>query len=112
MSHSSAGATPSLARAESDQPIQTLTVQSLPMLINGQELDVKQLRDEHERTHLAILWMANVLALLVFVTIAYLNWSVALVIVFYAALIAVAAWVSWKLTYAFIYGHGIEVGVN
>jgi predicted nucleotide-binding protein/Zn-dependent protease with chaperone function len=84
----------------------------LPALSSKQALDVKALRDEYEHVYSLILWMANGFVFLLFAVLAVYSPAAAFAILFYCGLLALVAWISWKLAYAFVYGHGIEVGPN
>lgn len=85
---------------------------ALPELPPGQPLDIDRIRDERENFYLKFIWLANAGAALLLLTLAFTSPAVFLAIVGYGALIAAVSWMSWKLTYAAIYGHGIEVGPN
>jgi predicted nucleotide-binding protein/Zn-dependent protease with chaperone function len=84
----------------------------IPLLPSGQVLDVNKVRDENENFFLLFVWAANAFAFLVLAVVSYF-WPVALAaIAGYGALLALLLWISWKLTYAAIYGGSIEVGPN
>jgi len=85
---------------------------ALPALSNQQGLSVESLRDPYERLYSNILWAANGFALLIFLIILFASPAAALAISLYVATFAGLAWISWKFAYAFVYGHGIEVGPN
>src|SRR5262245_60489836 len=83
---------------------------NIPALGSGQRLSVKALRDPYENSYLMIIWLANLFVLFTLILIAYYAIAIFLVIISYAALISLLLFFSWKLTYWFIYGHGIAVG--
>lgn len=95
-----------------DVALQDSAVLSLPILAAGQRLDVNQIRDGRENFYLAFVWAANIVCLLSLAIVGYFSPEVLAVILFYAALIALVLWISWKLTFAMVCGHGIEVGPN
>ena len=85
---------------------------NLPVLPAGQRLDVDQIRDDRENFYLAFVWAANVVAVLALIGIGIASPIVLAAIVGYGAFIALALWISWKLFFATICGHGVEVGPN
>jgi Zn-dependent protease with chaperone function len=85
---------------------------NLPVLTAGHRLDVDQIRDDRENFYLAFVWAANIVAVLTLAVVGYFSPTVLAVILAYGALFALMLWISWKLTFAWVWGHGVEVGPN
>ena len=85
---------------------------TLPTLRPGAELDVESLREPGEQLFAGLLFAFNVvvfIGLAVAIVLAPVPMAVMLL---YAGGFAFAVWVSTKLTWAFIEGHGVRVGPN
>jgi predicted nucleotide-binding protein/Zn-dependent protease with chaperone function len=85
---------------------------SFAKLQSGQRLDLERIRDHRERFYLTFVWLANIVVALVLAVIAYDSFATFAMIAGYGLMIAATLWISWKLTYAMIYGNSIEVGPN
>jgi Zn-dependent protease with chaperone function len=83
--------------------------QSLPELPKGQSLNVGTLRDPLEKYYLAMIYLVDILVVLIAGYLAIEELVIFTVIAMYAAIIVFGSWISWKFTYWFVNGHGIEV---
>ncbi|MGE3512162.1 MAG: TIR domain-containing protein [Vicinamibacterales bacterium] len=83
---------------------------ALPTLRPGAELDIEALREPGERLYLGVIVAFNVLVFLALAGMLFAAPEMAIVVVVVAAFIALANWVSIKLMFAYIDGHGIRVG--
>src|SRR5262249_45135914 len=79
-------------------------------LQKGQHLDLKSIRVPFERFYFVFVCLPAVLSALVLAFLAIKDFSTFLVAVAIIAAFAVLAWISWKLTLAFLLGHSIKVG--
>jgi Zn-dependent protease with chaperone function len=82
---------------------------SLPQLAKGQPLNIEAIRDPQEKYYLGIIYLFDGLLVLAAAYMAIEQTAVFAVFAMYAAMIAFGFWVSWKFTYWFVNGHGIEV---
>lgn len=85
---------------------------SLPILAEGQSLNIEALRDSKERYYLWIIWIVDILAILGIGYLAYVDLAIFSIVMTYAIAIMIFQWIAWKFTYWFVHGHGIEVGPN
>jgi Zn-dependent protease with chaperone function len=92
---------------------QDLTFPSvLPTLRAGAELDIESLREPGEGLFLGLIYAFNVAVLAIVAIATYLAPEVMVIVLVYGGMIAFAMWVSTKLAWAFIEGHGVRVGPN
>ena len=85
---------------------------ALPPLRAGAELDVESLREPGEQLFAGLLFAFNVVVFTALAVAIYMDPLVMLGMLAYAGGIAFLMWVSTKLTWAFIEGHGVRVGPN
>jgi Zn-dependent protease with chaperone function len=87
----------------------------IPVAKPGAAFPVEELRDPKESFYLGFVWAANFIGLGGFLLLLILVPRLISVILPYLILVglfAICVWISWKLTYAFIYGNSIEVSQN
>ena len=85
---------------------------ALPTLRAGAELDVESLREPGEQLFAGLLFAFNVVVFTALAVAIYMAPVPMAVMLFYAGAFAFMVWVSTKLTWAFIEGHGVRVGPN
>ena len=85
---------------------------ALPPLRAGAELDVESLRQPGEHFFAGLLYAFSVAVFTALAVALYMAPVPMVVMLFYAGGIAFMVWVSTKLTWAFIEGHGVRVGPN
>lgn len=85
---------------------------ALPTLRPGAELDIESLREPGEGLYLGLIYAFNVMVFAVAAVAIYMAPLPMAVVLFYVGIVAFAMWVSTKLAWAFIEGHGVRVGPN
>ena len=85
---------------------------ALPTLRAGAELDVESLREPGEQLFAGLLFAFNVVVFAALAVATYMDPLVMLGMLAYLGGFAFLMWVSTKLTWAFIEGHGVRVGPN
>jgi predicted nucleotide-binding protein/Zn-dependent protease with chaperone function len=83
---------------------------ALPKLTEGQKLDLRAIRDEHERLFLVFVMLPSVLVLLLLILIAQVEPRVLLIVAAIVLLLMLLHYVAWRLMLAFIRGQAIQVG--
>jgi predicted nucleotide-binding protein/Zn-dependent protease with chaperone function len=82
----------------------------LPRLREGQHLDLKAIRVPFESFYFAFVCLPTVLGALFLAYLAIEDRSVLLAALAVIAIFQLLAWITWKLTLAFLLGHSIKVG--
>ena len=85
---------------------------ALPTLRAGAELDVESLREPGELFYAGLLFAFNAAVFLGFALVIFMEPVAMAVVLLYIGGFAFLMWVSTKLTWAFIEGHGVRVGPN
>ena len=100
-----------MSNAESFTDAQ-ISAHILPILSSGTSFNVEAIRDPLEKPYLIIIYLVDILLISGLAYLAYVNFAIFAGIMMYAAFIGLFFWLSWKFTYWFINGHGIEVTTN
>lgn len=95
------------------QNAQILEMQALPSVKQGESFPIEALRDRGERFWLSFIVAVNIIVFGIPLLFIFISPAVVLPVILmfsiYGGIIALVMWVSWKLTYAAIYGNSIEV---
>ena len=84
---------------------------SLPKLAAGQHLDLKAIRVPYESLYLAIVCLPSVLAAIFIGCLAIgQQWEILGAVISAILFLTMIAWITWKLTFAFMLGNAIRVG--
>ena len=85
---------------------------ALPPLRAGAELDIESLREPGEGLFLGLIYAFNVAVFAIAAMATLLAPPLMAMVLLYVGIISFVLWVSTKLTWAFIEGHGVRVGPN
>jgi Zn-dependent protease with chaperone function len=76
----------------------------------GQKFDVESIRDKKENFYLGFICAANVIVALFVLGLMFIEPSVIISAAIIGLVLWLTSWIGWKLTFAFICGHSVEVG--
>ena len=81
----------------------------LPRLGSGQKLDIKAIRDPHEKLYLPFVVAPTVLSVIILGIIAFITFELFAMIIGVLLFFALILWVTWKMMFSFIMGNSIKV---
>jgi len=96
-------------RQVTEKSLPDINERELPVLMPGQRLALEFIRDPRQNLYLPFVLLPSILLAVSLVGLAVADTSLASSIMLGLALVALLAWIGWRLQYVFVLGHSIRI---
>jgi len=96
-------------RQVTEKSLPDINERELPVLMPGQRLALEFIRDPRQNLYLPFVLLPSILLAVPLVGLAVADTSLASSIMLGLALVALLAWIGWRLQYVFVLGHSIRI---
>lgn len=85
------------------------SVTELPKLKEEQELSTELIKDSKQDLYLFFVLLPTILLILTLIGVAFVDISIAIIVLVYLGLLTLLFWISWQLLFSFVKGNAIEI---